>query len=41
MESLEMHARAVTLAKIWGGAKPLPQKAVEQLDKLRRELKGR
>ncbi|MFH1716899.1 MAG: class II aldolase/adducin family protein [Planctomycetota bacterium] len=41
MESLEMHARAITLAKIWGGAKPLPQEAVEQLDKLRRKLKSR
>lgn len=40
MESLEMHARALTLAKIWGGAKPLPKEALEQLEALRRELKG-
>jgi L-fuculose-phosphate aldolase len=41
MESLEMHARAITLAKIWGSVRPLPPQAVEQLDKLRRELKGK
>jgi len=41
MESLEMHARALTLAKIWGDVKPLPREAVDQLDKLRRELKSR
>ena len=40
MESLEMHARALTWAKIWGGARPLPQQAVEQLGALRREMKG-
>lgn len=41
MESLEMHARALTLARIWGGAKPLPQEAVEQLEDLRRELRSK
>jgi len=41
MESLEMHARALTLAKIWGGAKPLPKDAVEQLEQLRRQLKSK
>jgi L-fuculose-phosphate aldolase len=41
MESLEMHARALTLARIWGGAKPLPRQAIEQLEDLRRKLKSR
>ncbi len=41
MESLEMHARALTLARIWGGAKPLPQEAVDQLEQLRRELRSK
>ena len=41
MESLEMHARALSLAQIWGGAKPLPQEAVAQLGVLRREMKGK
>ena len=41
IESLEMHARALTVAKVWGGAKPLPQEAVAQLKQLRRGLKGK
>ena len=41
MESLEMHARAITLAKVWGGAKPLPQEAVEELEALRRMLRSK
>jgi len=41
MESLEMHARALTLAKVWGGAKPLPRKAVDQLEQLRQKIKGK
>jgi len=41
MESLEMHARALTVARIWGGAIPLPQEAVEQLEALRRMLRSK